>query len=379
MSLSPCLPEDRFGFYQVGNVKTYKKFDAINEHIRSGIHPQWVFNDNVFRQYNWTIEPKESLETLYRLRAQQLRDKYDYLVLFYSGGADSTNVLNTFIKNKIKLDEICTFFTFDGNKHQYAGNDSEVALVAKPYAEEVIKANPHIKLRLIDISTDVYNLCADHAQLETYIYGQSAILMPKCGVWQRITDVVPEYKAAINANKRIGFIWACDKPRVLHNGARYYVQFLDIIDNVVRPGTSEPVEFFYWTPDLPSIVIKQGHIIKRYLESAELTSMHITLDPTGLACKKTPAGTLWLTTHGVHSLIYPSWDINTFSVGKSASPIADFHTSPWFFKLDNDIALSNWKGIVSNFWKDLPSYWKNCDTNLFDGIKGMRSQEYFLN
>jgi len=48
----------------------------------------------------------ESLDFLYALRARQLREKYDYLVLYFSGGADSTNILKTFIDNNIFLDEI---------------------------------------------------------------------------------------------------------------------------------------------------------------------------------------------------------------------------------------------------------------------------------
>ena len=94
---------DRFGYYTVGTFKTYSKLMAILEHEKTGVHPQWHFNDEEFSAHDWKQEPQESLVELYRRRAQQIRDRYDYLVLFYSGGADSTNILQTFINNDIKL------------------------------------------------------------------------------------------------------------------------------------------------------------------------------------------------------------------------------------------------------------------------------------
>jgi hypothetical protein len=47
-----------------------------------------------------------SLQDMRGGKAMQLRDQYDYLILAYSGGADSDNILKVFQQNKIHLDEV---------------------------------------------------------------------------------------------------------------------------------------------------------------------------------------------------------------------------------------------------------------------------------
>ena len=89
--------QDKFGFYQVGNFKTYSKFDASAVSEKTNQALKWNFNDEAYHSVDWEKEPPESLSELYRKRAQQLREKYDYLVLWFSGGADSTNILDSFL------------------------------------------------------------------------------------------------------------------------------------------------------------------------------------------------------------------------------------------------------------------------------------------
>ena len=73
---------DQFGYYTVGpQFKTYSKLQAIEEMQRTGTHLEWHFNKQQYGTYNWTQEPAESLDELYRRRAQQIRDSYDYVVI----------------------------------------------------------------------------------------------------------------------------------------------------------------------------------------------------------------------------------------------------------------------------------------------------------
>ena len=107
----------KFGFYQVGNRTTFSKIEAIEWQQQLKFFPQWNFNEDIFSSYNWKIEPIETLDELYARRARQIRDTYDYVVVCYSGGADSSNVLDTFVKNNIHVDEVLTInqFEFDSN------------------------------------------------------------------------------------------------------------------------------------------------------------------------------------------------------------------------------------------------------------------------
>lgn len=70
---------------------------------------------------DWTKEPIESFEELKKRRAEQLREKYSYLVLYFSGGADSTTMVNAFLKNNIHVDEIVTAGFVDVGKPNLDG------------------------------------------------------------------------------------------------------------------------------------------------------------------------------------------------------------------------------------------------------------------
>ena len=64
---------------------------------------QYYYYDDVWSKCDWTIEPSEPLEYYYKEQAQRIRDNYDYVVLCYSGGFDSSNILETFYYNNIKF------------------------------------------------------------------------------------------------------------------------------------------------------------------------------------------------------------------------------------------------------------------------------------
>jgi len=55
-----------FFYYDDLGQKYYNKFDAL----RSGRKINLYFYDKEFSEFNWKVEPKESLSELYRLRAQ---------------------------------------------------------------------------------------------------------------------------------------------------------------------------------------------------------------------------------------------------------------------------------------------------------------------
>lgn len=73
---------------------------------------KFYYYDSIFEKANWKIEPSETLPQLYAKRAQQIRDEYDYVILCYSGGNDSSNILETFYYNNIHIDEIVMVGSF---------------------------------------------------------------------------------------------------------------------------------------------------------------------------------------------------------------------------------------------------------------------------
>ena len=107
---------ESLGFYIVNGVRYESKIHALIEATKLGKKPRWVFSDDTFENYNWQQEPVESLDELYNQRARQLRERYDYLVLCYSGGSDSNNILEAFIRQGLLIDELVTNFIVDATR-----------------------------------------------------------------------------------------------------------------------------------------------------------------------------------------------------------------------------------------------------------------------
>ena len=119
-------------------------------------------------------------------------------------------------------------------------------------------------------------------------------------------------------------------------------------------------------------------MIKNYINANLNTSPFISERKSDLAFKMVNGKRYWLNNHGVHSVIYPKWDIGTFSAGKSTSIIFS-ERDDWFWGLEepNDSNLV-WRMGVEKLWQLLPDYWKNDPTSIKAGLKGCWSKSYYL-
>jgi len=370
---------DTLGCYRVGDTKVYSKLQAIELHAKTGIHPHWDFNEAVFGSYNWTEEPATDLLELYRQRAQQLRDRYDYIILTYSGGADSTTVLESFVNNDIKLDEVVSYVNHERNSFLSA----EIYQAAIPKLDEIKQKQPSIKFRLlnmVDFQMDHFGIADTRYD---WIYEMNAYINPNNASRTDFGLKIKEWRDMIHAGKRVCILTALDKPRVWQINGKFVFRFIDFIDcaaTVKSIAGEQPWrdELFYWTPDLPEIMIKQAHIIKRYLQGDVTNLPFVSRERSDLAYREHQGIKYWLSNHGVHQLIYPNWDIGTFTVGKATSV---FFTprDTWFFNLQDEHPVKrNWITGLDKLWKTVPNYWKNDPTDITKGIKACWSRDYYL-
>ena len=86
-----------------------------------------------YENHDFTIPPKETLETLCKQKALNLRANNDKIVIWYSGGCDSHYVLDTFLKNNIKVDEIHMV------KSGFSNADYEIEKYAIPFVKKLCK------------------------------------------------------------------------------------------------------------------------------------------------------------------------------------------------------------------------------------------------
>jgi len=106
------------GHWEVGNREFKNKFQALIFATETNQEVDYIYFDQIWKDFDRSLLGKISLKELYRQRARQIRDSYDYLILYFSGGADSYNVLRSFIDNNIKLDEVCVKWPMAAIKSQ---------------------------------------------------------------------------------------------------------------------------------------------------------------------------------------------------------------------------------------------------------------------
>jgi hypothetical protein len=350
------MNKDHHGYYIAGNYKTYSKFEALEYAHRNKTTVKWIFNEDSFSKHPWHINTHKNIKDLYKERAEQIRNKYDYIILLYSGGADSFTVANSFIENKIHIDEIVTFHTHQIDKTWDNYNNKEIKEVAIPQVKKWLDVLPHTKHRLFDLSsiiTSMYNI--DNNKFD-FIYKCNSSLGPHKLALSYLGDV-PDWRKIIDSGRTICFVHGCDKPPVRYDNInnKYYLQFVDLIDGASRGPAiqlanqkEENDELFFWSPDATELLTRQAHIVVDYLRNpprCDLDSIYLTKDPyirqisnngqyvplpwvrPSTVINNT---TYYLSFEGLHRLIYPGWREDTFTLGKNFSRSFSIKDAGWW-------------------------------------------------
>ena len=305
------------GFYQVGNKLFDKKLNAFVEASQSKLPVVWNFNHSVFKKQSQQPRLGLPLVDLYRQRAQQLRDSYDYLILAYSGGADSDNILKTFQKNKIHLDEVwCDWPSSLIEKSGYVINSStapenmpvEWFMVIKPELDLLATTNPEIKIHISDGFAG--------QSLEDAEDTMTVISVPTVYTSIKRYRYITKYVQQLHdQGHRVAIITGMEKVIPACNGNQYGFKFLDTADYFkthAQRSEYRNVEYFYWTPDFPMIVTEQAHQVWDVLKQ----------DPVGTQNILKLKGTDWRKRkkwfdRTIKKVCYPWWDFNKIQVDKT--------------------------------------------------------------
>jgi hypothetical protein len=271
------MSKNDIGFYTVGEKKFSSKLDAVLEAQLTDAKVEWHFFNDIFSKVNWTIEPELSLDQLYKIRAQQIRDAYDYVIVFCSGGADSNNVIRSFINNNIHVDEVISMAPLSGlNNWGWDKNDislsntvSETKYALFPMLDEIRTKNPNIKITINDFFEDIVNYNSDewiYNSTGNYI-GPATSMCGRLDKFKHLTDLAEQ-------GKRIGLVYGVDKPVISVRNNHVYMLLADAGVNYARPPfvTDYPnVDrvLFYWTHEMPELMIKQGHVVAREMFKPE--------------------------------------------------------------------------------------------------------------
>jgi hypothetical protein len=182
------------------------------------------YHHNVWANYKQPLG-LISLQELYRQRAQQIRDNYDYLVLYFSGGADSTNILYTFLKNNIPLEEVVVKWpkkmigsslytpnTIDQTAKNFV---SEWDLVIEKELNYLRSNYPKIKITILDYVEDIPKNYYNEDTFLKQNHMHSAVNLLRM---QTFTDMEHDPRG-----KRVCAITGLDKPMLAEMNGKAYM------------------------------------------------------------------------------------------------------------------------------------------------------------
>ena len=273
---------DRYGYYLSSDKKKfYNKLECILYCKAHGLDFSWCFNNDYFDLIDWSVEPKSSIQDLYAQRAQEIRNKYDYLVLHLSGGHDSGNILQTFAVNDIKLDEVVTRGPFsdsiqDSTIRSAENTYAEIGIAAVP-AAKIFKEQyqPDLKITTVETKQLAVDIMRDNpAWFEEYNNldpGMLVLATPNC-LDQRYTKMVDQ-------GKTVAHITGMEKPRFFRRGNSLHMIFDDEHlnrQNPLRNNNSNYnfIEHFYWAPSAGELLCKQGHLVLTALNRMQNGKSH---------------------------------------------------------------------------------------------------------
>jgi len=371
----------KLGFYSVGDQIYYSKVQALIEGTRTNQFPVWNFNNNVFNNQPWTEEPDIGLREIYRMRAQQLRDQYDYIRIECSGGGDSAQAVYNFLLNNIHVDEILFRFPEEGKKKlppdpfnfRVENHLSEYEFATRPMLHWIKTHYPRVKITVHDYSADMLQ---DEDRDESWVYAAKDFLQP-AHVTKFTTYHTMDQRLLADQGKKICILYGIDKPKMCIRDGKWYAYFIDFQANYANPdvGVYPNItnEYFFWTPDFPELLLKQAHIIKNWFnQPANRHLQFLARWPNHSNIQRTAYEAM------IKPLIYIDYDPTTFQVAK---PATNFYSEMdhWFYSQFQDHKLyRSWKAGINFVENSIDHKYFNKEFGRNVGFVGFLSPFYYV-
>lgn len=340
---------EKLGYYVCNEIKFESKIEAFLYSDQSKKEVTWNFNDHVFNSYPWHIAPEETLDDLYDQRARDLREQYDYLILSFSGGADSNNILQSFIRQNLFIDEIVVN-TMEAGSKNFTVLDHKIKNSWNTGAEHFFQTIPRLKesekflantkITILDLTDHLFD-SLEKSKDESWIFNKREKLNP-IGITRFNYIHFDEVRKRFDKNKKIAIILGIDKPKTLIVQNKFYLRFNDRTANMVsivnhfKDYTNSTVEYFYWDPSCTKMLCKQAHIVKKWL----------SINPRyrSIWDNETTSYRLVVLEHErlLRNVIYTNWDPSWFQVDKPESD--------WFCEFDHWFIKGHRETKANQIW-----------------------------
>jgi len=222
-------------------------------------------------------------DRVYLSRLMQLKNKYDYLRLFYSGGADSKLILDTAYANKILIHEIVLLKTWSG-KNADEDEIQRAQLHIKRYSELF----PESKISILELNLEDWKTY--HKNFMTHHGGERRYNdRPKCHSFLYLHSSVSEllwkpYKAGL---KHCDIVGCLTTKVIIYKDKPYWY----ILDNDIEHHLSPFIEYFYTSPNMPQVQLFQARCYYQEMLKYGITNTDM-LDPDLLLQLKKSTGRL---------------------------------------------------------------------------------------
>lgn len=321
-------------FYRVGSNVYKSKLMALLESTATNVHPTWYFGDDSFDRMKWDEGVVESITPFYLARARQLREKYDYLILTYSGGADSRTMFDAFVKQKIYPDEIIVSWPRKATENLYTPSlDRSTAVnmlsewdyVIKDDLEYITANYPKIKVTHDDYSEEIVT---NKITLEDDNWFTSNDHL-NINVYRKFCHMTKREKEIIDSGKSNAIVWGIDKPQICYKEGSLWLYFLDKLANTRSSDQNNfrTSELFYWSPDFPELVHAQARLVyEHFKKNPHLVSLvdweNKSYDPIK---KKNELNLI------IKNIVYPNYSPLRFQAAKPTNMVWEEHDT-WFWQ-----------------------------------------------
>jgi hypothetical protein len=338
---------EKYGLWVVGDKTFDNKYQALVHASTTNQNIKFWYHNEKYDSVDRKLLGKIPLNTLYKERAQQLRDTYDYLILYYSGGADSHNILKTFIDNDIFLDEICVKWPkplidskfYNPNSIDKSSKNiwSEWNYCVEPILKWLATHRPKTKIHIKDYTENIDKIDIDKFFVENPNHGfRASIIKDSQG-----SDSENEQ---MRLNKTVASIYGIDKPLLLLHNNNFYTFFSDNGGISAGLNINNPygIEYFYWSPDMPILALEQAFQLSIYYKTfPELQKIVYTYADIGIS-KEAKAQSQ---NDIIRKVIYDNWD-NRFQAEKTHGKGTSVNEK-YFWLFDSELNNEGRK-IISN-------------------------------
>jgi len=198
--------------YRVGKDFFFNKLQAIQRNIETA---EPIYFEDPYGDADFSVAPEQSLDDLIAAHLHRLRESYEKIKFYYSGGSDSHLLLNSIIRHNIHVDEIICL------KSGIPPADFEIDKFAKPalskLARQLRGTKITIKTPTMQDYFDYYKSGITDEKIQSGMAGTHNYFRL---LWHKDIYVQDHWPGILHIRGQ-------DKPRIVRHGADYYAYNLD--------------------------------------------------------------------------------------------------------------------------------------------------------